>query len=84
MKQNITNFNSAVLINASIILVYLIPFIIQNILNNQDIKKIELFYLFYKKIFLISLFITLICGLNFNYVGNIGGGVFKIILYFVK
>ena len=81
MKQNITNFNSAVLINASIILVYLIPFIIQNILNNQDIKKIELFYLFDKKIFLISLFITLICSHNFNYVGNIGGGVFLKLSY---
>ena len=81
MKQNITNFNSAILVNASIILVYLVPFIIQNILNNQNIEKLKLFYLFDKKIFLISLFITLICSLNFNYVGNVGGGIFLKLSY---
>ena len=75
MKQNITNFNSAILISSSIIFVYLIPFIIQKILNFQNYKKFRLIDLLDKKIFILSLIITLLCSLNFDYSGNVGGGI---------
>ena len=75
MKQNITNFNSAILISGSIIFVYLIPFIIQKILNFQNYKKFRLIDLLDKKIFILSLIITLLCSLNFDYSGNVGGGI---------
>ena len=75
MKQNITNFNSAILISSSIIFFYLIPFIIQTIINNFDKNKLKLSYFFDKKIFLISLIISILCSINFYYNGNVGGGI---------
>ena len=82
MKQNITNFNSAILISGSIIFVYLIPFIIQKILNFQNYKKFRLIDLLDKKIFILSLIITLLCSLNFDYSGNVGGGILLKLSYF--
>ncbi len=75
MKQNITNFNSAILVSASIIFFYLIPFIIQKILNDYDDYKLKLSYLLDKKIFLISLSILVLCSINFEYNGVVGGGI---------
>ena len=83
IKQNITNFNSAILISGSIIFVYLIPFIIQKILNFQNYKKFRLIDLLDKKIFILSLIITLLCSLNFDYSGNVGGGILLKISYFL-
>ena len=83
MKQNITNFNSAILISGSIIFVYLIPFIIQKILNFQNYKKFRLIDLLDKKIFILSLIITLLCSLNFDYSGNVGGGILLKLSYFL-
>ena len=83
MKQNITNFNSAILISSSIIFVYLIPFIIQKILNFQNYKKFRLIDLLDKKIFILSLIITLLCSLNFDYSGNVGGGILLKLSYFL-
>ena len=83
IKQNITNFNSAILISGSIIFVYLIPFIIQKILNFQNYKKFRLIDLIDKKIFLLSLIITLLCSLNFNYSENVGGGILLKLSYFL-
>ena len=83
MKQNITNFNSAILISGSIIFVYLIPFIIQKILNFQNYKKFRLIDLLDKKIFFLSLIITLLCSLNFDYSGNVGGGILLKLSYFL-
>ena len=75
MKQNITNFNSAILVSASIIFFYLIPFIIQKILNDYNDYKLKLSYLLDKKIFLISLSILVLCSINFEYNGVVGGGI---------
>ena len=83
MRQNITNFNSAILISSSIIFVYLIPFIIQKILNFQNYKKFRLIDLLDKKIFFLSLIITLLCSLNFDYSGNVGGGILLKLSYFL-
>ena len=83
LKQSTTNFNSAILVSASMILFYLVPFIIQTIINNFDDHKLNLSYLFNKKIFLISLIIPLLCSLNFVYSGNIGGGVVLKLSYFL-
>ena len=83
IKQNITNFNSAILISGSIIFVYLIPFIIQKILNFQNYKKFRLIDLIDKKIFLLSLIITLLCSLNFDYSENVGGGILLKLSYFL-
>ena len=83
MKQNITNFNSAILISGSIIFVYLIPFIIQKILNFQNYKKFRLIDLLDKKIFILSLIITILCSLNFDYSGNVGGGILLKLSYFL-
>ncbi len=83
IKQNTTNFNSAILVNASIILFYLVPFIIQTIINNYDYHKFNLSYFFNKKIFFISLIVSLLCSLNFVYSGNVGGGVIFKISYFL-
>ena len=81
MKQNITNFNSAILISSSIIFFYLIPFIIQLIINNSYEKNFTLLYFFDKKIFLISLITSVLCIINFYYDGNVGGGIIYKISY---
>ncbi len=51
LSQSTTNLNSAVLVSASMILFYLIPFVIQIIINNYNYHKFNLLYLFNKKIF---------------------------------
>ncbi len=75
MDQKITNFTSAILISASIILFYLLPFWIQYFINlpklEQNIKN-----LFNLKIFLFSLAITICCIYSFEYKGTVGGGIF--------
>ena len=83
MRQNITNFNSAILISGLIIFFYLIPFIIQKIFNFKNYKKFKFIDLFDKKIFLLSLILTLLCSLNFDYSGNVGGGILLKISYFL-
>ena len=83
LKQSTTNFNSAILVSASMILFYLVPFIIQTIINNFEDHKLDLTYLFDKKIFLISSIIPLLCSFNFIYNGNVGGGVFLKISYYL-
>ena len=83
LKQETTNLNSAILVSASMILFYLIPFIIQTIFNNYDHHKINLSYLFNKKIFFISLATSLLCSINFIYSGNVGGGIFLKLSYYL-
>ena len=83
IKQSTTNFNSAILVSASIIFFYLVPFIIQIIINNNDYRKLNLSYLFNKRIFFISFITTLLCSLNFIYKGDIGGGVILKFSYFL-
>ena len=82
-KQNMTNINSSVLVSASMILFYLIPFVVQTIINNYERHKFNLSYLFDKKIFIISIVTSLLCSLNFIYNSNIGGGVFLKLSYFL-
>jgi len=83
IKQNTTNFNSSILISASIMMFYLIPFIIQNLINNYENKKFKLIDFFDKKLCLLSFAITILCSLNFYYDGEIGGGIFLKISYFL-
>ena len=83
LKQNTTNFNSSILVSASMILFFLIPFIIQTIVNKYDHHKFKLSYLFDKKIFIISIIVTLLCSLSFMYNGNIGGGIILKLSYFL-
>ncbi len=83
LKQNITNFNSAILVSASMMLFYLVPFIIQTIINNYDHQSFSLSYFFDKKIFFISLITTLLCSYNFIYNSDVGGGMILKISYFL-
>ncbi len=83
LRQNTTNINSAVLVSASMILFYLVPIIIQTIINNYENHKFNLSYLFNKKIFIISLITSLTCSINFIYNGNVGGGVILKLSYFL-
>ena len=83
LRQSTTNFNSAVLVSASMILFYLVPFIIQTIINNYKNHKFNFLYLFNKKIFIISIIISFLCSLNFIYNGNVGGGVVLKLSYFL-
>ena len=83
LKQNTTNFNSAILVSASMVLFYLIPFIIQTIINNFDKHKLSFSYFFNIKIFFISLIISALSSLNFIYNGNIGGGIILKLSYFL-
>ena len=62
---------------------YLIPFIIQNLINSYENKKFRLITFFDKKLCLLSLVITILCSLNFYYDGEIGGGVFLKISHFL-
>ena len=83
IRQNTTNFNSSILISASIMMFYLIPFIIQNLINSFEDKKFRLISFFDKKLFLISLATIILCSLNFYYDGKIGGGAFLKLSYFL-
>ncbi len=76
INQDITNFNSAILVSGSIILFYLIPFIIQSILNNTGNLKKKISDLLDKKKLFISFLITAICVFNFEYNSYAGGGIF--------
>ena len=80
-ETNTTNFNSSILVSASMILFYLIPFVTQTIINNYDRYKFNLSYFYNKKIFIISIITSVLCSLNFIYNGNIGGGVILKISY---
>ena len=53
------------------------------IINNYDNHKFNLLYLFNKKIFIISIIVSFLCSLNFIYNGNVGGGVFLKLSYFL-
>ena len=81
VKQNITNFNSAILVSASMIFFYLVPFVIQTIINNDNNPKFNLYHLFNRKIFFISFIVTFLCSINFIYNGNVGGGIILKISY---
>jgi hypothetical protein len=83
IKQNTTNFNSSILISASIMMFYLIPFIIQNLINSYEDKKFRLITFYDKKFFLISLATIILCSLNFYYDGKIGGGAFLKLSHFL-
>ena len=76
IKQNVTNFNSAILVSGSIVFFYLIPFIIQNIINYNGNLKDKIFSIYDKKLFFISTLIVFLCSLNFEYNSTVGGGVF--------
>ncbi len=82
-KQITTNLNSSILVSASMILFYLVPFIIQTIVNNYDHHKFNISYFYNKKIFIISIIISFLCSLNFVYNGNVGGGVILKLSYFL-
>ena len=83
IKQNVTNFNSAILVSGSIVFFYVIPFIIQNIINYNGNLKDKIFSICDKKLFFISTLIVFLCSLNFEYNSTVGGGIFlKISNYF--
>ena len=76
LGQEITNFNSSILISASIVLFYLLPFIFQYLINlpikiEKNIPKI-----LNTKIFLVTLVITVCCVYTFKYESVVGGGIF--------
>ena len=83
LKQSTTNLNSSVLVSASMILFYLVPFIVQTIINNYERHKFGISYFFNKKIFIVSVIISFLCSINFIYNGNIGGGVILKLSYFL-
>ena len=62
---------------------YLIPFIIQNLINSYEDKKFRLITFYDKKLCLISLATIILCSLNFYYDGKIGGGAFLKLSYFL-
>ena len=82
IKQNVTNLNSAILVSGSIVFFYLIPFIIQNIINYRGNLKDKLFNIYNKKFIFISILIVFLCSLNFEYNSTVGGGVFLKLSYF--
>ena len=74
--QEITNFTSSILISASIVLFYLLPFLFQYLINlpikiEKNIPKI-----LNTKIFLVTLVITVCCVYTFKYESVVGGGIF--------
>ena len=84
MDQNVTNFTSAILISASIILFYLFPFFIQYFINLPKAKK-KIKKFFNLKIFLFSLLVTISCIYSFEYKVTVGGGIFyKIFILILK
>ena len=83
IKQNITNFNSAILVSGSIVFFYVFPFVVQNIVNYNSNFKEKLLNIYNKKFLLISILIVFLCSLNFEYNSSVGGGIFiKISNYF--
>ncbi len=84
MDQEVTNFTSAILISASIILFYLLPFFVQYLLNLPVAEK-KIKNLFRLKIFLFSIILTIICIYSFEYKVTVGGGIFyKIFILILK
>ena len=83
IKQNVTNFNSAILVSGSIVFFYLIPFIIQNIINYNGSLKDKLLNIYDKKFIFISILIVFICSLNFEYNSTVGGGIFLKLSYYI-
>ena len=82
--QEVTNFPSSILISASIVLFYLLPFFIQYLVNLTKVEK-RIQNLFNLKIFLFSLVVTICCIYSFEYKGTVGGGVFyKIFILILK
>jgi len=76
LKQDITNFSSAILISSSIIFFYIMPFATQLIINNFNKIKFIIFEIFkIKYIFFISV-LFFVLSLSFYYSGEIGGGIF--------
>jgi hypothetical protein len=82
-NQETTNFSSSVLVSSSICFFYLIPFIIQNLLNNFRNKKINVKEFFNIKITTISFIVFFLCFPNFYYEGNIGAGIFYKLFYLI-
>ena len=76
-----TNFTSAVLITSSICFFYIIPFLVQYIVNDFKNFK-EIFKTIINiKIIIVSSIIFIICLPFFYYEGNIGGGIaYKILI----
>ena len=71
IKQETTNFGSSILISASICLFYIVPFVIQYLINNyKNIMKI-----FELKLLVTSLLIFLLCVPFFKYNDDVGGGI---------
>ncbi len=83
LQQKTTNFSSSILISASICFFYLMPFIIQNLLNNFSDHKINIKKLFNMKVLTISLIIFVLCYPYFYYDGNIGAGIFYKLFYLI-
>ena len=84
MDQEVTNFTSAILISASIILFYLLPFFIQYLINLPDTEK-KIKNLFNLKIFIFSIILTICCTYSFEYKVTVGGGIFyKIFILILK
>ena len=81
IKQKTTNFTSAVLITSSICFFYIIPFLVQYIVNDFKNFK-EIFKTIINiKIIILSSIIFIICLPFFYYEGNIGGGIaYKILI----
>ena len=81
LKQNTTNFASAILISSSICFFYIIPFLIQYFLNDFKNFREAFNKIIDIKIAIISFLILIICLPFFYYEGNIGGGiVYKILI----
>ena len=80
IKQEITNLSGSILISSSICFFYMIPFIVQYVINLKKFKKI-----FETKNIILAFLILLINIPTFVYNSNIGGGIFyKLSLFFFE
>ena len=75
-RKEITNFTSSILISASIVLFYLLPFFFQYLINLPIKTKKNISNIFNTKIFLVALVLTICCIYSFKYEGIVGGGIF--------
>ena len=77
LKQDITNFSSAILISSSIIFFYILPFTFQLIINNSNKIKFIIFEIFKIKYFFFISVLFFALSLSFYYSGGeVGGGIF--------
>ena len=76
LKQDITNFSSAILISSSIIFFYILPFTFQLIINNSNKIKFIIFEIFKIKYFFFISVLFFALSLSFYYSVEIGGGIF--------